>query len=144
MSLRTPSLPHPGFRPAPGGFLLLEVVLATLIFVVGVLALGRAMGNTLSAQEFRVQEDAARVALENRMAEIQASPVLPDEERHSALKGMFRGITLFERRKTLEVKTEDNVVLSNLHQMTLTAEWTGPHGRKQVRAVEFTLLRGQG
>ena len=131
-------------RRAPGGFLLLEIVLATMIFVIGIIALGRAMGDTLAAQQFRVQEDTARLALENRMAEIQASPVLPDEERHTRLKGMFTGITLFERRKTLEVKSEDNVVLPNLHEMTLTAEWAGPHGQKQVRSVAFTLLRGQG
>ena len=144
MKLRTSSRPRPCHRRAPGGFLLLEIVLATMIFVIGIIALGRAMGDTLAAQQFRVQEDAARLALENRMAEIQASPVLPDEERHTKLKGMFAGITLFERRKTLEVKSEDNVVLPNLHEMTLTAEWAGPHGQKQVRAVAFTLLRGQG
>ena len=135
--------PPPPFRAA-GGFLLLEIVLATIIFVVGVVALGRAMGNCLTAQEFRVQEETARTALENRMAEIQASPVLPDENRETVLKGMFTGITLIEHRHTLEVKNEDNVALPDLHEMTMTAEWAGPHGRKQVRTVAFTLLRGQG
>ena len=139
---------RPPFRPrhrrSSGGFLLLEIVLATMIFVVGVLALGRAMNNCLNAQEFRVKEDVVRSALENRMAEVQASPALPDENRRTELAGMFAGITLIERRQTLEVKNEDNVTLPNLHEMTLTAEWAGPHGRKQARTVVFTLLRGQG
>ena len=134
---------RPRHRRAPGGFLLLEIVLATLIFVIGVIALGRAMGNCLTAQESRVQEDTVLVALENRMAEIQASPVLPDENHRAALKGMFTGITLIEHRKTLDVKSEDNVALPNLHEMTITAEWAGPHGQKQDRTVAFTLLRGQ-
>ena len=134
---------RPWLRRAPGGFLLLEVILATMIFVVGVVALGRCMGNCLIAQEIRVQEDRARLALENRMVEIQASPTLPDQEHRSVLKGMFAGITVIERRKTLNVKNEDNVPLENLHEMTLTAEWSGPHGRKQRSSVAFTLLRGQ-
>ena len=142
MNTRPPSRSR--HRRASGGFLLLEIVLATMIFVVGVLALGRAMSNCLNAQEFRVKEDAVRTALENRMAEVQASPVLPDENRRTELQGMFAGITLIERRKTLEVKNEDNIVLPNLHEMTLTAEWAGPHGQKQARTVVFTLLRGQG
>jgi hypothetical protein len=127
-----------------GGFLLLEIVLATMIFVVGVIALGRAISNCLGAQEFRVQEETARTALENRMAEIQASPVLPDEEHRAQLHGMFTGITLIEHRHTLDVKNEDNVALANLHEMTLTAQWAGPHGQRQVRSVSFLLLRGQG
>lgn len=132
-----------GCRHASGGFLLLEVVLATMIFVVGVIALGRCMGNCLTAQQIRVQEDRARLALENRMAEIQSSPAMPDQEHRSVLKGMFTGITIIERRKTMDIKNEDNVPLANLNEMTLTAEWPGPRGQTQTRSVAFTLLRGQ-
>ncbi len=136
--------PAPRRRRAPGGFLLLEVVLATMIFVVGVIALGRCMGNCLAAQNVRGQEDRARLALENRMAEIQASPALPDQEHRSVLQGMFTGITVIERRKTLDVKNEENVPLANLHEITLIAQWPGPHGQTQARTISFTLLRGQG
>ena len=139
-----PSRFLPARRRAPAGFLLLEVVLATMIFVVGVIALGRCMGNCLSAQNARGQEDRARLALENRMAEIQASQALPDQEQRSVLKGMFTGITVVERRKTLDVKNEENVPLANLHEITLTAQWPGPHGQTQTRSISFTLLRGQG
>ena len=132
----------PSRRRASAGFLLLEILLATFIFVVGILALGRCMSNCLDAQEFRGQEDRARLALENRMAEIQASPALPDDNHRSVLKGMFAGMTLIERRRTLDVKNQDNVALPNLHEITITAEWTGPGGRRQDREVAFTLLRG--
>ena len=135
--------------PAPrrlrrAGFLLLEVMLAVAIFTIGVIALGRCMSNLLDAQDIRNQEERARLALENRMVEIQASPVLPDEIHRAALKGMFAGMTMIERRRTLDVKNEDNVALPDLHEITLTVEWTSRGGRAQSRSVVFDLLRGRG
>ena len=124
--------------------MLLEIMLAVAIFALGVLALGQCMTNCLQAQSIREQEDRARQALENRMAELQASPTLPDENHQSQLKGMFTGITLFEHRRTLDVKNEDNVALPNLHEVSITARWTATGGTQQARTVEFTLLRGNG
>ena len=126
-----------------GGFLLLEIILATMIFALGVLALGRCLTVCLTAQAVRVQEERARTALENRMAEVQASPTLPDELHRTQLKGSFAGLTMTERRRTLDLKNENNVPLDNLHEITLTAEWTGPGGQRQSRAVAFDLLRGR-
>ncbi len=135
-------IPHVS-RPQ-GAFLLLEIILAVAIFTVGVLSLGRCLNNCLVAQQIRGQEDRVRAALENRMAEIQASPALPDQFRQTKLNGMYLGVTLIERRKTLEVKNENNVNLSDLHEITLTAEWTAPDGRQLSRSLAFDLLRGRG
>ena len=139
----------PGSRPlrrrrGKGGFLLLEILLAVLIFTVGVIALGRCLSNCLNGQEIRNQEERARLALENRMIEIQVSPVLPDEFHRDRLKGMFDGLTMIERRRTLDVKNEDNVALPDLHEITLTVEWTTRNGQAQSRSVAFNLLRGRG
>ena len=127
-----------------GAFLLLEIILAVAIFTVGVLSLGRCLTNCLVAQQIRGQEDRARAALQNRMAEIQASPALPEEFRRTKLNGMYMGVTLIERRTTLNVKNENNVNLSDLHEITLTAEWTAPDGRQLSRSLAFDLLRGRG
>ena len=131
-------------RNRRGGFLLLEIILATLIFTVGVLSLGRCLSFCLNAQQVRSQDDRARTALENRMAEIQASPALPDEMRRTQLKGMFSGLTLTERRRTLDLKNENNVPLNDLHEMTLTVEWLGPGRQPESRLLVFDLLRGRG
>ena len=125
-------------------FLLLEIILAVAIFTVGVLSLGRCLNNCLIAQQIRGQEERARAALENRMAEIQASPALPDEYRRTKLNGMYTGVTLIERRKALDVKNENNVILNDLHEITLTTEWTSPDGRLLSRSLAFDLLRGRG
>ena len=126
------------------GFLLLEIVLAVAIFTVGVLSLGRCLNNCLVAQQIQSEEERARAALENRMAEIQASPALPDEYRKRQLNGMYTGVTLIERRKAVAVKNENNVDMGDLHEVTLTTEWSAPDGRTLSRSVAFDLLRGRG
>ena len=131
-------------RSRQRGFLLLEIILAVAIFTVGVLSLGRCLNNCLVAQRIQAQEERARAALANRMAEIQASPALPDEYKKTRLKGMYDGVTLIERRKTVDVKNENNINLSGLHEITLTTEWTAPDGRTLARSVSFDLLRGAG
>ena len=135
---------HARRRRRRAAFLLLEIILAVAIFTLGVLSLGRCLNNCLVAQRIREQEERARAALANRMAEIQASPALPDEFRKTELKGMYTGVTLIERRKTLEVKNEYDLNLSDLHEITLTAEWATPDGRHLSRSLAFDLLRGRG
>ncbi len=131
-------------RHRQGGFLLLEIILAVAIFTLGVLSLGQCLNNCLIAQQIRGQEERARAALENRMAEIQVSPALPDEFRTTKLGGMYAGVTMIERRKTVEVKNENNVNLNDLHEITLTTEWTSPDGHRLSRSLAFDLLRGRG
>ena len=131
-------------RPHHGGFLLLEIMLAVAIFTLGVLSLGRCLTTCIQAQGIRAQEERARLALENAMVTIQASPVLPDENHREKLEGMFTGITLVERRRTMDVKNEEGVAMSDLHEITLTAQWTSSDGGAHSRTVAFDLLRGRG
>ena len=127
-----------------GGFLLLEIMLAVAIFTLGVLALGRCLTTCLEAQGIRAQEERSRLALENAMVEIQASPVLPDENRRAKLEGMFTGITLVERRRTMDVKNEQGVAMNDLNEITLTAQWLSGDGQTHSRSIAFDLLRGRG
>ena len=127
-----------------GGFLLVEILLATAIFVIGVISLGRCVGNCLTVQEVRNQEERARLALQNATLEIQASPVLPDEDHRTKLEGMFAGMVLIERRRTLTVENEDHVLLPDLHEITLTVQWRDHTKLEHARSVAFTMLRGRG
>ena len=131
-------------RRHDGGFLLVEILLATAIFVIGVISLGRCVGNCLTAQEVRNQEERARLALQNATLEIQASPVLPDEDHRTKLEGMFTGMLLIERRRTLTVENEDHVLLPDLHEITLTVQWRDHNKLEHARSVAFTMLRGRG
>src|SRR5205823_8553433 len=56
-------------------FVLLEVMLGVLIFSIGVLALGQCVNNCIAAESARNDDQRARLALENRMAEIEAGEV---------------------------------------------------------------------
>src|SRR6266480_5430282 len=55
------------------GFALYEVLIGLTIFLVGVLALGRAVENCLNASTLSAEEDRIREILSNRMAEIQVT-----------------------------------------------------------------------
>ena len=131
-------------RQRTGGFLLIEILLGVAIFVLGVIALGRCVSNCVTAQNVRDQEERARLALQNAMLEVQASPMLPDENHREKLKGMFAGMTLIERRRTLSVENEDHVLLPDLHEITLRVEWLDGTRSPHAREVAFTLLRGRG
>ena len=124
--------------------MLLEIILAVLLLTGGVLALGRCMTNCLGTQEIIAQEQRARLALENAMVEIQASPALPDESNTKQLDGMFRGLTLVEHRRTLDLKNENNVNLSDLHEISLAVTWHASDGTTHSRSIAFDLLRGSG
>ena len=68
-----------GFRRRNSrGFMLLEIMLAVFIFTMGVIALGASLTQCVNAQRLRNESERARLALQNRMAEIQANPAMPD------------------------------------------------------------------
>ncbi len=125
-----------------GGFLLLEIVIAIMILTGGVLALGRCMNNCLGVQEIIFQEQRARLALENAMVQIQASPALPDDNTTTKLEGRFEGLTLTQRRKTLNLVNEKNIALADLHEITLSVSWTSADHATHARQLVFDLLRG--
>src|SRR5438552_4628330 len=65
------------------GFGLYEVILGVTIFVIGVLALGRSVQNCLNASALSAEDDRVRQILANRMAEIQATPGIPDAAKET-------------------------------------------------------------
>src|SRR5438132_1046855 len=82
----SPSLHYsttPLLRRAARGFALYEVLLGVTVFVIGVLALGRAVENCLTASTLSAEDSRVRLVLANRMAEIQATPGAPDSVKET-------------------------------------------------------------
>ena len=123
------------------GFALLEVLIGVTIFVVGVLALGRAVENCLNASVLTAQEDRVRQILANRMAEIQATPGPPDESAKREINTGYGVVNLIQKSAAAGLKTEKEVDLTGMSLVTLTAQWSRG-GHDQTRKLEFYVYRG--
>ncbi len=122
------------------GFALYEVLLGLTIFVVGVLALGRAVENCLNASELSEEENRVRQLLGNRMAELQATPQMPDSSKEEKIDTGYGVVKLVQKAAPKELENKDNTVVSGITQVTLTAEWSRG-GVKQNKQLVFYVYR---
>ncbi len=122
------------------GFLLLETMVGVAVFAIGVLVLGWCMENCLNAEIVRNWDQLARVALENRMSEVEAGVVqVTDEPFEEALTGRFQGITIRHSRVPLQIENEKREQLSNLFEVYLEATWNTPVG-PQSKTISFYVV----
>lgn len=121
------------------GFALYEVLLGLAIFVLGVLALGRAVENCLNASTLNAEEERVRQILSNRMAEIQTTPGLPDSVKESKVDTGYGLVKLLQKSAPVGMK-EGNIDLTGINLITLTAQWTRG-GVKQSRQLQFYVYR---
>ena len=121
-------------------FVLLELLLAVTIFAVGVISLGQCVENCLRAEVARVEDQRARLALENEMLKLQAAAAPLEKEKSTELKDMFAGITIKQTSKELEFKNEKDQTLSGLREVRLDATWESG-GEKQTKTVSFYVYR---
>ncbi len=116
---------------AAGGFLLLETMIGVAVFAVGVLTLARCVQFCLDAEALKQEEQLARLALENRMAEVAGGAVSVEEEPQSEkLEGRFQGITLVQWRTELKLVNENEEALDGLYAVTLRVLWKAPQGER--------------
>jgi Tfp pilus assembly protein PilV len=120
-------------------FALYEVLIGLTIFAVGVLALGRAVQNCLSASALNSEEERVRQILSNRMAEIQATPGFPDSARELKIDTGYGVVKLVQKSAPAGMK-EDNIELAGINLVTLTAQWTRG-GVTQSRQLQFYVYR---
>ena len=113
------------------GFLLLETMIGVLVFAVGVLALARCVEQCMNAESAKVWDERARVALENRMAEIEAGAVFFETAKEEKLKGMFEGITLGQTRTPLKFMDENKQELVGLF-----LHYTSEHFRREEEVMK--------
>src|ERR1700704_3916188 len=117
-------------------FALYEVLLGVLIFVVGVLALGRAAQNCLNASMLTAEEDRIRQVLSNRMAEIQATPGIPDASKELKVDTGYGMVNVVQKTTPAGLKEPEGAELNGVNLVTLTAKWAHA-GNPQSKTIEF-------
>ncbi|HEY2711706.1 MAG TPA: hypothetical protein VGI60_04260 [Chthoniobacterales bacterium] len=122
------------------GFALYEVLLGLTIFVIGVLALGRAVQNCISASQLATEEGRVRQLLANRMAEIQSSPVKPDPARETRIDTGYGMVRLIEKATPEDLEEADNTIIGGITRVMLDAEWTRG-GVQQSKRLVFYVYR---
>src|SRR3979409_963676 len=104
------------------GFALYEVLMGLAIFAVGVLALGRAVENCLNASTLNAEEERVRQILSNRMAEIQATPGLPDGVKEFKIDGGYGLVKLIQKSAPADLSEPDGAKLGGINRVVLTAQ----------------------
>jgi urease gamma subunit len=134
----TPTLQR---RSRARGFALYEVLLGVTVFVIGVLALGRAVQNCMTASTLVAEDSRVRQILANRMAEIQATPGFPDAAKETKVDTGYGTIKLIQKSVPAQLTEEDGVELIGINLITLKAEWSRG-GAGQSETVQFYVYRG--
>jgi Tfp pilus assembly protein PilV len=124
------------------GFALYEVLLGLTIFVIGVLALGRAVQNCLNASALGEEENRVRQLLANRMAELQASPGRPDATNELNVDTGYGVVKLIQKTVPEELVEKDNTIVSGISRVTLRAEWSRDRRRQSKQLVFYVYRAG--
>lgn len=122
------------------GFALYEVLLGVTIFAVGVLALGRAVENCLNASMLNAEEERVRQILSNRMAEIQAAPILPDTAKEFKIDTGYGIVKLIQKSAPADLTEAGNIQLSGISLVILSAQWM-QGGVAQSKQISFYVYR---
>ena len=122
------------------GFALYEVLIGLTIFVIGVLALGRSVQNCLTASTLTAEDSRIRLILANRMAEIQATPGVPDSAKESKVDTGYGTVKLIQKTTPAQLTEENGVELTGVNLVTLKAEWDRG-GVTQSESIQFYVYR---
>jgi hypothetical protein len=127
-------------RSARSGFALYEVLIGVAVFAIGVFALGRSIENCITATGLAAEDGRIRQILANRMAEIQASPGVPDSAKESKVDTGYGIVKLIQKTIPAQLTEEDGVELNGVNLVTLKAEWE-KRGIAQSESVQFYVYR---
>lgn len=122
------------------GYLLMETMIGVLVFAIGMLGLARCVEQCINMTSAKVWDERARVALENRMAEIEAGAVFFETGKEEKLTGMFEGITLGQTRTPLRLMDQNKKELAGLYQIQLEAVWQ-ESANKQSKVLTFYVFQ---
>ena len=124
------------------GVMLLEVMLAVMIFAIGVITLGRCVSNCIAAERQKEDEALARRALENRWAEVESGAVTLNAagggptSSSEELKSPFAGMRMKMASVPVKMKNEKEEKIEGISAVTLTVTWESG-GEEQSKELIF-------
>jgi hypothetical protein len=121
-------------------FALYEVMLGVAIFAIGVISLGRAVQNCLNASTISAEENVVRQILSDRMAQVQAAPVVPEAEKEFKVTTSYGRVILTQKTAPAALTEPDNTVINGINLVTLTARWEHA-GVPQSKQIQFYVYR---
>jgi Tfp pilus assembly protein PilV len=121
-------------------FALYEVLIGVTVFVIGVLALGHSVQNCLTASTLTAEDSRVRLVLANRMAEVQATPGVPDSAKENKVDTGYGEVKLIQKTAPAQLTEEDGVELTGVSLVTLTAQWDRG-GVTQSQSIQFYVYR---
>ena len=113
--------------PRRGGFTLIEILCALVIFSVAIVAFVQAMGATVSVQADLIGRTRASMLAENILEEIQLSGIVEEDSS----SGQFEGGDADYGWSTDTVETD----IDGLFEITVTVTWD-----QGLRPGEYTLV----
>ena len=119
--MRTPRRAGLG-RTRRGGFTLVEVLTALIIFAVAIIAFIQSMGVSVSIQSDLVSEQRAAMLTENILEEIKTVGALEVGEEY----GQFEGVDAAFQWRTVIVETD----IEFLMEVNAAVSWNGGHGMR--------------
>jgi hypothetical protein len=127
-------------RRSQYAFALYEVLIGVAIFVIGVIALGRAVENCLNASTISSEERAVQQILSDRMGEIQAAPTVPDAQKEFKVNSSYGLVRLVQKAVPAGLTEPGNTLLNGINLVTLTAYWLHA-GVPESKQIEFYVYR---
>ena len=121
-------------------FALYEVLLGVAIFSLGVISLGRAVQNCLNASTISAEENVVRQILSDRMAQVQAAPVVPEPEKEFKVTTNYGRVILTQKTAPAALTEPDNTIITGINLVTLTARWEHA-GVPQSKQIQFYVYR---
>jgi Tfp pilus assembly protein PilV len=121
-------------------FALYEVLLGLMIFVIGVVVLGRSVQNCLNASTLSAEDDRVRQILSNRMAELQAAPGFPDKRKEIKINTGYGEVTLVQTCGPAGLQDDKGLEMGNINKVVLEVEWRR-NGVPQSRKIAFYVYR---
>jgi Tfp pilus assembly protein PilV len=121
-------------------FALYEVLLGVAIFAIGVISLGRAVQNCISASTISAEENVVRQILSDRMAQVQAASAVPEAEKEFKIKTSYGRVVLTQKTAPAALTEPDNTLITGINLVTLTARWAHA-GVPQSKQIQFYVYR---
>ena len=124
-------------RHASAGFVLWEIMLALIIFVVVAVALTAALQQTLDTSVLLRDESQVRLEMQNLLAEVTSAKLKPGKSEIQTGDGRVR----YEREiRLVKAKTARGEVLPDLYEIVIKASWKSA-GRDRTGSAALTVYQ---